>query len=120
MNALHATGYARVLRCRPRNAAKSAYGGMRGRTAGESAAARLRAPHPLQHVLHRARGACELLRVRAMGGSLIPVPVAPSRSCMMASARGSTSIDTPNAFATQSAVMWSWVGPIPPVVKPEV
>jgi hypothetical protein len=35
----------------------------------------------------------------------------------VASARGSLSIGTPNAFATQSAVMSPWVGPIPPVVK---
>jgi hypothetical protein len=35
----------------------------------------------------------------------------------MASARGSVSIGTPKAFATQSAVMSPWVGPIPPVVK---
>ena len=49
--------------------------------------------------------------------SFISVPVASSRSCMMASARGSTSIETPNALATQSAVMSSWVGPMPPVVK---
>ena len=34
-----------------------------------------------------------------------------------ARARGSTSIDTPNALATQSAVMSSWVGPMPPVVN---
>ena len=32
-------------------------------------------------------------------------------------ARGSTSMPTPNALATQSAVMSSWVGPMPPVVK---
>ena len=35
----------------------------------------------------------------------------------MARARGSTSIDTPKALATESAVMSSWVGPMPPVVK---
>jgi hypothetical protein len=35
----------------------------------------------------------------------------------MASARGSASIGTLNAFATQSAVMSPWVGPIPPLVK---
>ena len=34
-----------------------------------------------------------------------------------ACARGSTSIVTPNALATQSAVMSSWVGPMPPVVN---
>jgi hypothetical protein len=39
------------------------------------------------------------------------------RSCMMASARGSMSIETSKAFATQSAVISSWVGPMPPVVK---
>ena len=40
-----------------------------------------------------------------------------SRSRSMARARGSMSMVTPNAFATASAVMSSWVGPIPPVVK---
>ena len=54
------------------------------------------------------------MRMRA---SFISAPVACSRSCRMASARGSTSIDTPKALATQSAVMSSWVGPMPPVVK---
>jgi hypothetical protein len=47
------------------------------------------------------------MRVMRMRASFISVPVATSRSCMMASARGSTSIGTPNAFATQSAVMSS-------------
>src|SRR5262249_27191552 len=32
-------------------------------------------------------------------------------------ARGSVSIGTPNALATQAAVMSLWVGPIPPVGK---
>src|SRR6266436_4563354 len=35
----------------------------------------------------------------------------------MASARGSTSIGILNALATLSAVMSSWLGPIPPVVN---
>jgi hypothetical protein len=35
----------------------------------------------------------------------------------MARARGSTSMETPKALAMQSAVMSSWVGPMPPVVK---
>ncbi len=39
------------------------------------------------------------------------------RSRSNATARGSTSIATPNALATESAVMSSWVGPMPPVVK---
>src|SRR6516164_8169481 len=49
--------------------------------------------------------------------SFISAPVVFTHSCRMASARGSLSIATPNAFATQSAVMSPWVGPIPPVVK---
>ena len=39
------------------------------------------------------------------------------RSRRIATARGSTSIGTPKALAIESAVMSSWVGPIPPVVK---
>ena len=34
-----------------------------------------------------------------------------------ATARASTSMVTPNALATASAVMSSWVGPMPPVVN---
>ena len=39
------------------------------------------------------------------------------RSRNMASARGSSPMPTPKARATASAVMSSWVGPIPPVTK---
>jgi len=39
------------------------------------------------------------------------------RSSSIARARSSTSMPTPKAWATQSAVMSSWVGPIPPVVN---
>jgi hypothetical protein len=35
----------------------------------------------------------------------------------MASARGSISIGTPKALATASAVISSWVGPMPPVLN---
>ena len=49
--------------------------------------------------------------------SFISAPVVSTHSCRMASARGSLSIVTPNALATQSAVMSPWVDPIPPVVK---
>jgi hypothetical protein len=49
--------------------------------------------------------------------AIISAPVVFTHSCRMASARGSVSIGTPNDFATQSAVMLPWVGPIPPVVK---
>jgi len=49
--------------------------------------------------------------------AIISAPVVFTHSCRMASARGSVSIGTPNDFATQSAVMSPWVGPIPPVVK---
>ena len=48
--------------------------------------------------------------------SFISAPVVFIHSCGMASARGSLSIGTPNAFATQSAVMSPLVGPIPAVV----
>jgi len=46
--------------------------------------------------------------------SFISAPVVLTHSCRMASARGSVPIDTPKAFATQSAVMSPWVGSIPP------
>ncbi len=49
--------------------------------------------------------------------SFISTPRAANRSSISLRARGSTSIVTPNAFATQSAVMSSCVGPMPPVVK---
>src|SRR5215831_13781067 len=55
------------------------------------------------------------MRVRRRRASFISAPVVFTHSCRMASARGSLSIGTPNAFATQSAVMSPWVGPIPPV-----
>src|SRR6266487_6322665 len=57
------------------------------------------------------------MRVMRRRASFISAPVVFTHSCRMASARGSVSIGTPNAFATQSAVMSLWVGPIPPVVK---
>ncbi len=65
----------------------------------------------------RTRSAPFGMRVIRMRASLISLPVALSHSCRMASARGSMSIGTPNALATQSEVMSSWAGPIPPVVK---
>ena len=57
------------------------------------------------------------MRVMRRRASFISAPVVFTHSCKMASARGSLSIGTPTAFATQSAVMSAWVGPIPPVVK---
>src|SRR5215467_1811827 len=165
------------MRARPlfRNLTRSRAPADITRASARRSPARLRTPHPLQHVLHRACGKRELLRVaraqhhvgigpvlrieeriaanRDFGiglgdlaelgadvalarvtllitrsaplgmrvmrsrASFISAPVARSRSCRMARARGSTSIGTPNALATQSAVMSSWVGPIPPVVK---
>src|SRR5262245_25684674 len=57
------------------------------------------------------------MRVVRRRASFISAPVVFTHSCRMARARGSLSIGTPNAFATQSAVMSPWVGPIPPVVK---
>src|SRR5262245_47346702 len=57
------------------------------------------------------------IRVMRRRAPFIAAPVVFTHSCRMASARGSVSIGTPNAFATQSAVMSPWVGPIPPVVK---
>jgi hypothetical protein len=50
------------------------------------------------------------MRVMRRRASFISAPVVLTHSC----ARGSVSIGTPNAFATQSAVMSPWVGPIPP------
>src|SRR6516165_6199814 len=67
--------------------------------------------------LLRMRSAPLGMRVMRRRASLISAPVVFTHSCRMASARGSLSIGTPNAFATQSAVMSPWVGPIPPVVK---
>src|SRR5262249_32810227 len=55
------------------------------------------------------------MRVMRRRASFISAPVVFTHSYRMASARGS--LGTPNAFATQSAVMSPWVGPIPPVVK---
>jgi len=49
--------------------------------------------------------------------SFISAPVVFAHSYRMVRARESLSIGTPNAFATQSAVISPWVGPIPPVVK---
>ena len=40
-----------------------------------------------------------------------------ARARKISTTRGSTSIGTPNALATLSAVMSSWVGPMPPVVN---
>ena len=72
---------------------------------------------PFLRILARTRSAPLGMRVIRMRASLISAPVAFSHSCKMASARGSTSIGSPNALATQSEVMSSRVGPIPPVVK---
>ncbi len=44
-------------------------------------------------------------------------PRASHDACMRALARGSTPIGTPKALAILSAVMSSWVGPMPPVVN---
>ena len=43
--------------------------------------------------------------------------MAGARALKISTTRGSTSIGTPNALATLSAVMSSWVGPMPPVVN---
>src|SRR6266496_3076542 len=51
------------------------------------------------------------MRVMRRRASFISAPVVSTHSCRMASARGSLSIGTPNAFATQSAVMLPWVDP---------
>src|SRR5262245_30128286 len=67
--------------------------------------------------LLRMRSAPLGMRVRRRRASFISAPVVFTHSCRMASARGSVLIGTPNTFATQSAVMSPWVGPIPPVVK---
>ena len=48
-------------------------------------------------------------RRAAFGGS-------PKRAVMAAMISASSSSSTPKALATQSAVMSSWVGPMPPVV----
>src|SRR6516162_8754672 len=71
------------------------------------------APDTLLRMSSAPLGMC-VMRRRA---SFVSAPVVFTHSCRMASARGSVSIGTPNAFATQSAVMSPWVGPIPPVVK---
>src|SRR5262249_39524141 len=67
--------------------------------------------------LLRIRSAPLGRRVMRRRASFISAPVVFTHLCRMASARGSVSIGTPNAFATQAAVMSPWVGPIPPVVK---
>jgi hypothetical protein len=67
--------------------------------------------------LLRIRSAPSGRRVMRRRASFISAPVVFTHLCRMASARGSVSIGTPNAFATQAAVMSPWVGPIPPVVK---
>ena len=67
--------------------------------------------------LLRTRSAPLGMRVIRRRASFISAPVTFSHSCRMASARGSMSIGTPNALATLSAVMSSWVGPMPPVVN---
>jgi hypothetical protein len=68
--------------------------------------------------LLRMRSAPLGMRVKRRRASFISAPVVFTHSCRMASAGGSLSIGTPNAFATQSAVMSPWVGPIG-VVVPE-
>src|SRR5262249_8839744 len=55
--------------------------------------------------LLRMRSAPLGMRLMRMRASFISAPVVFTHSCRMASARGSVSIGTPNAFATQSAVM---------------
>src|SRR5262249_50636832 len=67
--------------------------------------------------LLRIRSAPLGRRVMRRRASFISAPVVFTHLCRMASARGSVSIGTPNAFATQAAVMSPWVGPIPPVVE---
>jgi len=57
------------------------------------------------------------MRVMRRRASFISAPVVFAHSYRMVRARESLSIGTPNAFATQSAVISPWVGPIPPVVK---
>jgi hypothetical protein len=67
--------------------------------------------------LLRMRSAPLGMRVMRRRAAFISAPVVFTHSCRIASERGSLSIGTPNAFATQSAVMSPWVGPIPPVVN---
>jgi hypothetical protein len=59
--------------------------------------------------LLRMRSAPLGMRVMRRRASFISAPVVSTHSCRMASA---LSIVTPNALATQSAVMSPWVGPI--------
>ena len=56
-------------------------------------------------ILLRMRSAPLGMHVLRRRASFISAPVVFTHSCRMASARGSVSIGTPNAFATQSAVM---------------
>ena len=55
-----------------------------------------------------------VIRIRA---SFITPPVSRTLAVMISTARGSGPMATPKALATQSAVMSSWVGPMPPVVN---
>ena len=67
--------------------------------------------------LFSTRSAPAGMRAMRSRASFISTPRAANRSFMIATARGSTSIETPNALATESAVMSSCVGPMPPVVN---
>ena len=57
------------------------------------------------------------MRAMRSRASLSSPPILASRSFRIATASGCRSSGTPNAFATQSAVMSSCVGPMPPVVN---
>ena len=58
------------------------------------------------------------MRAMRMRASLSSPPILAMRSFRIATAsRVDSRCGTPNALATHSAVMSSWVGPMPPVVK---
>jgi hypothetical protein len=63
--------------------------------------------------LLRMRSAPLGMRVMRRRASFISAPAVFTHSCRMASARGSVSIGTPNAFATQSAVIFTVGRPDP-------
>ena len=56
-------------------------------------------------------------RAMRMRASFISVPRASKRAFITRDRSGSWSMPTPKALATLSAVMSSWVGPMPPVVN---
>src|SRR5215831_3076030 len=66
--------------------------------------------------LLRMRSAPLGMRVRRRRASFISAPVVFTHSCKMRARADRCRSAQPNAFATQSAVMSPWVGPIPPVV----